>query len=77
MQGKESTGLTLPLGEHLPTAVLSLTVLSLEIKLDDAAIYHLSKKSQHSVCVLYLSYFVAHFSMLRINALVPANENIL
>lgn len=65
MPGKESAGLSLSLCEHLhdPTAVLSLVVLSLNFKLGDRCYLSLlSKKRQHSVCVLDLSHFVAHFS---------------
>ena len=51
---------------HTPTAVSSLTILSLEIKLDDCC-YLSFKQERLIVCVLDLLYFGAHFSILRIN----------
>lgn len=51
-------------------------LLSLEIKPDDCAIYHLSKKSQRSVFwVCQILRLV--FSTLRVKALLPTHENIL
>ena len=57
---------------HTPTAVSSLTILSLEIKLDDCCCLSF-KQERLIVCVLDLLYFGAHFSILRTEWLVPTN----